>query len=557
MPDGLGVRTVSLLNDECLFVTHKKVNEDARYYGITDREIANPITLEIEIDTKQDNNRCVLVTSETGKIRAEIATWKDYDIEKHIGAYVIGEVPVSLVKTIYFENKKQREEFYRPSSDYWYPENKFDILPESEFSEELDVTLIQKGDLKNLDINLEKINKDIAYREKVRAALLCLMDATQKWNFGDVLLNIDSVLQNIIGSDVVTDYVIQKQIPDCTSIPITPCKEELSLLPFYKGEEKKSLNQELYNTVLEHFCNMPMEKDNAIPYYEGILKKIIALINTEADTLTEKHIKAFAEETLNVLMGKITDKTIEEILALVPKVADCLPAVFFVMRQPDDYEKLLSSLKIYCHDPVVSRRACTLFGALNGLGYIPGEDTYKSNQELWQFIEWKVNNEADTETEYVSLVAEKPEILSKEKDKFLSIPIYAGQNVSLEAIMDLLKAKEIIEAFPEQFFSKLIMNVKDKKNYCQPVKAAKSESVCFSIKAGEEYSPKRIEQFKRDFQKFIKVLESPFNKKTKSYDKSAFFTDYTNDKKKFKTIYDKYKKEWEEFYKNTKQMKKG
>ena len=102
-----------------------------------------------------------------------------------------------------------------------------------------------------------------------------------------------------------------------------------------------------------------------------------------------------------------------------------------------------------------------------------------------------------------------------------------------------------------------VMNVKDKKNYCQPVKAAKSESVCFSIKAGEEYSPKRIEQFKRDFQKFIKVLESPFNKKTKSYDKSAFFTDYTNDKKKFKTIYDKYKKEWEEFYKNTKQMKKG
>ena len=557
MPDGLGIRTVGLLNDDYLFVTHKKVNEDIRYYGITDREIANPITLAIEIDAKQENNQCILVSYEAGTIKTEIATWKEYDAEKQIGAYVIGEIPFSLVKKIFFENKKQREEFYRPSSDYWYPENKFSDLPISDFNETLDTPMLQRSNLKSLDIDTEKIKNDILYREKMRAGLLCLMDATQKWNYGDVLLNIDSVLQCIIGSDIVTDIIIRNQIPDCTSMPTTPYIEDLNLLPIYKGGEKQSLNQEIYNTVLGHFCNVPMEKDAAISYYESVLKKVIVLINTKADTITEKRIKAFAEETLNVLMGKVIGKTIEEILALIPKEADCLPALFFVMRQPDDYEKLLTSLKIYCHNPVVTRRACTLFGALNGLGYVAGEGTYKSNQELWQFIEWKVNNEAVTEKEFVSLVTEKPEILSKEKDKFLNIFIYAGQNVSMETVMDLLKSKEIIDSIPEQFFSKLIMNVKDKKYYYQPVKASKPKLFSIGIKAGEEYNPKRLEQFKSDFLKFIKELESPFNKKTKTYDKLAFFTDYANDNKKFKLIYEKHKKEWEEFYRNAKKLKKG
>ena len=557
MPDGLGIRTVGLLNDDCLFVTHKRVNEETRYYGISDREIANPITLTIEIDEKQENNRCVLVSVETGAIKTEIATWKEYDVDKQIGAYIIGEIPFSLVKKIYFENKKQQEEFYRPSSDYWYPENKFAELPASDFNETLDISVLQQSNLKSLDIDYVRIKNNIIYREKMRAALLCLTDATQKWNYGDVLLNIDSVLQSIIGSDIVTDSIIQAQIPDCTSMPITPFNEELNLLPLYKWGDNQSLNQEIYNTVLDYFCSMSMEKDAAIPYYEGVLNKVIVIINTKADAMIVKRIKDFAEETLNVIMGKVIDKTIEEILAQVPKGVDCLPALFFVMRQPDDYEKLLTSLKIYCHDPVVARRACTLFGALNGTGYISGEDTFKSNQELWKFIEWKVIYETVTGKEFVSLVTEKPEILSKEMDKFLHIPIYAGRNVSMETIMDLLKSKEIIESIPEQFFAKLIMNVKDKKNYYQPIKATKTKPFSICIQAGEEYNPKRIEQFKKDFQKFIKELESPFNKKTKAYDKLAFFTDYVNDKKKFKLIYDKHKKEWEEFYKNAKMLKKG
>ena len=559
IPDRLGIRTIGLINEDCLFVTHKMMSVDNRYYGISDNEIANPITLAIEIDSKQANNKCVLVSIDEGIIRTVIATWKDYDIEKHIGAYVIGEIPLSLVKKIYFENKQHKEEFYRPSSDYWYPENKFDILPATGFGESLDITLLQKVDLRSLGIGAEKTKKNIIYREKMRAALLCLMNATQKWNYGDVLLNIDPVLQSIVGSDIVTDIVIQKQIPDCSCMPCTPCNEELNLLPFYKKLEKQSLNQVIYNTIFEYFCNTPMEKDAALPYYDNVLREVIKLVKAKADTMACKRIGDFAEESHNILKGVITEKSlkIEDVLSIIPKEADCLQALFFVMRQAENYEKLLTSLTIYNRDPIVARRARTLFGLLNGLGFIPGEGSYKPNQELWQFVEWKVNEESTSEKELISLMADKPNILSEENDKFLNIPIYAGQNVSMEAIMDLLKSIEIIESIPEQFFSKLIMNVKDKKNYYKPIKASKPISFSVGIDAGEDYNPKRIEQFKSDFLKFIKELERPFNKKTKAYDKIAFFTDYAADKKKFTLIYERYKKEWEEFYKNERKLKKG
>ena len=301
VPDRLGIHTVGLLNEDFLFVTHKKLNVDNRNYGIADPDIANPVTLAIEIDSRQENNSCILVSEDSGSIKTEIATWKAYDIGKHIGAYLLGEIPLSLVKTIYFENKKQQEEFYRPSPDYWYPENKYSILPVSEFSEEIDITLLQKIDLKSFDIDLEKNYKDIICREKARAALLCLTDATKKWNYGEVLLNIDPVLQTIVGSDIVTDIVIQKQISDCNSLPCTPYNEELNLLPFHKKLEKQSLNQEIYNTIFECFCNTPMEKDSALSYYDNVLKEIIKIVKVKADTMIYKRISDFAEESHNIL----------------------------------------------------------------------------------------------------------------------------------------------------------------------------------------------------------------------------------------------------------------
>ncbi len=111
VPDRLGIHTVGLLNEDFLFVTHKKLNVDNRNYGIADPDIANPVTLAIEIDSRQENNSCILVSEDSGSIKTEIATWKAYDIGKHIGAYLLGEIPLSLVKTIYFENKNNRKSF--------------------------------------------------------------------------------------------------------------------------------------------------------------------------------------------------------------------------------------------------------------------------------------------------------------------------------------------------------------------------------------------------------------------------------------------------------------
>ena len=59
VPDRLGIHTVGLLNEDFLFVTHKKLNVDNRNYGIADPDIANPVTLAIEIDSRQENNSCI------------------------------------------------------------------------------------------------------------------------------------------------------------------------------------------------------------------------------------------------------------------------------------------------------------------------------------------------------------------------------------------------------------------------------------------------------------------------------------------------------------------
>ena len=64
-----------------------------------------------------------------------------------------------------------------------------------------------------------------------------------------------------------------------------------------------------------------------------------------------------------------------------------MKALLLVVKNPNRYEVFLEALDVYHVDLLTKRRAAVLWGMLNGLYGMPGEDFNKDNQSLWQFIE--------------------------------------------------------------------------------------------------------------------------------------------------------------------------
>lgn len=137
-----GYWTVSTSSDDFLFVTHKKLDRKTRVRGIAEPEFVYPVTLEIS-DPQEGDRNVILVMKDNDAIEYLEGKLSEYDPDTCIGAYVLGEIPFSRVEKIYFDTQEDMDTFSRPSPDYWYPKDKYALLPDG-FTEELNFTPNEK-----------------------------------------------------------------------------------------------------------------------------------------------------------------------------------------------------------------------------------------------------------------------------------------------------------------------------------------------------------------------------------------------------------------------------
>lgn len=525
VPEICGNRTISTKTDHFLFVTHKKLNRTSREFGISAPKEVYPITLEINIydDVLKGNFRVILVENDGGKNKYELGRWNQYDSSLHFGAIILGEIPLSCVSHILFDDEYERDGFRRPSPDYWYPEDKFKLISD-DFSEELMFEISEKEISTQIGIDFQKSEVETRKREKLRAAILNLYNATQTWKYGKYRMNMDGYLQSLLK---LSDQFIQESIPNYTVLKQTNINQELDLLPM--GDSSiagESLNQRLFTWIFNDFAAVPYGEIHTTEFFADCFRKIS--IELSNDNHCNKCIKKIFDE-INLLICGNSSKMIEDLLSEMEPNVDVLKALLFVAKNPDDYHHFIESLEKYHLDVINTRRACVLWGALNGLKGMPGESHNKSNQTLWQFIEWYVLSK-----DYkfpVSVNVQKPEMISDNRFVF-GICLASKEEPTFEEIYELIKD------FMMEMPNNCLERVKDlvSKKLGQP----KFENKYISYKW-----PKFLEEevSKEELTKRVEAI-----KKSPIINKEKLFKDWIEPYQNFKILYDRNPGEWEKIF---------
>ena len=374
-------RTIATASDYFLFITHKKLDRKSREQGIAEPEFVYPVTLELS-EVQENDGRAVLVSKSETALDYILAPLSEYDAEKHIGAYLIGEIPLSRVEKIYFDTQDDQDMFSRPSPDYWYPENKYAILP-NDFNEELVIELQEDKILETSGFSKDEIIASFRSREKKRAALLNFVNGTEKWQHDKYVFNMDDSLQQLFG---LKDEDIASALPHYAEVKDKGNVEYICLVGETE-EQGTEFNQKIYNYVREALIRQPYNTQKQPELIIEILNVLCEKVTAECKSPVEVNIVRQSFVEIEKMISDDSNKGPEEIMAAIPEPIDVLKALLLVVKNPNRYEVFLEALDVYHVDLLTKRRAAVLWGMLNGLYGMPGEDFNKDNQSLWQFIE--------------------------------------------------------------------------------------------------------------------------------------------------------------------------
>ncbi len=528
-----GYKTIGTKVNDFIFVTHKKLDRKSREEGIAEPEFVYPITLELSEPSDEDGKAIFVSRTEEG-LDYTLDSLINYDPDKHLGAFILGEIPFSRVDRILFDNKEDMDMFYRASPDYWYPVELYDVLTE-EFNEEM--ALEADEDLISTFVtDSAGIIDGVRIREKKRAAFLDLINGTEGWEYDEYAFNIDTYSQQLLG---LNDTDISNVLPHYIESRDSGVEEYLSLL----GETKGSIehNQKIYDLIYCELLKSAFKGSKQVGFAERLLD---ALSNAVSDSLKEStgdKVKTFLADIKESVVD-LTGKTPEQLLSEIPDDLDVLKALLFVVKNPARFELFLESLKVYDADQFTRRRAMVMWGVLNGLYGVPGEGFNKDNRALWHFIEAKTENKDDlTRTLHVPL----PEVAIAE-GKILGIKLKEKQLVSPEDIRKAILSSPRENIGEDVYDFLLQYAVKDcgskkkaeKKGYIQSI-ASVSVPAIYPGDALSEAVIKNLKQLIKD-------------SKTKIVNNDRLLRDYIYLTDIFTKVYNSNPDYWKNLYKHLK-----
>lgn len=527
-------RTIATASDFFLFITHKKLDRKSREQGIAEPEFVYPVTLGLT-EVQENDGRAVLVSKSETALDYILAPLSEYDAEKHIGAYLIGEIPLSRVEKIYFDTQDDQDMFSRPSPDYWYPENKYAILP-NDFNEELVIELQEDKILETSGFSKDELIASFRSREKHRAAILNFVNGTKKWQHDKYVFNMDDSLQQLFG---LKDEDIASALPHYAEVKDKGNVEYICLVGETE-EQGTEFNQKIYNYVREALIRQPYNTQKQPELIMEILNVLCEKVTAECKSPVEVNIVRQSFVEIEKMISDDSNKGPEEIMAAIPEPIDVLKALLLVVKNPNRYEVFLEALDVYHVDLLTKRRAAVLWGMLNGLYGMPGEDFNKDNQSLWQFIEAFVYGR---EKQIVSTLA------ISAPDSLLKNGAVLGIRLKEECIVTAGEIRKAILATPKEkltstFYYKLLEAAEveagskkkaENKGYAHNVASLSLPE----IKKGDELNAtvrKVLEQLVKDCKSSV-----PNERK--------LFTDYVENESKFAFVFDMDQGYWKRAFK--------
>ena len=527
-------RTIATASDFFLFITHKKLDRKSREQGIAEPEFVYPVTLGLT-EVQENDGRAVLVSKSETALDYILAPISEYDAEKHIGAYLIGEIPLSRVEKIYFDTQDDQDMFSRPSPDYWYPENKYAILP-NDFNEELVIELQEDKILETSGFSKDELIASFRSREKHRAAILNFVNGTKKWQHDKYVFNMDDSLQQLFG---LKDEDIASALPHYAEVKDKGNVEYICLVGETE-EQGTEFNQKIYNYVREALIRQPYNTQKQPELIMEILNVLCEKVTAECKSPVEVNIVRQSFVEIEKMISDDSNKGPEEIMAAIPEPIDVLKALLLVVKNPNRYEVFLEALDVYHVDLLTKRRAAVLWGMLNGLYGMPGEDFNKDNQSLWQFIEAFVYGR---EKQIVSTLA------ISAPDSLLKNGAVLGIRLKEECIVTAGEIRKAILATPKEkltstFYYKLLEAAEveagskkkaENKGYAHNVASLSLPE----IKKGDELNAtvrKVLEQLVKDCKSSV-----PNERK--------LFTDYVENESKFAFVFDMDQGYWKRAFK--------
>ncbi len=527
-------RTIATASDYFLFVTHKKLDRKSREHGIAEPEFVYPVTLELS-ETQENDGQAILVSKGDAGPEYALAKLCDYDAEKHIGAYLIGEIPLSRVERIYFDTQDDQDMFSRPSPDYWYPVNKYALLPEG-FSDELSVELDEQKILDASGLTAEDIIRGFRNREKQRAAILNFINGTSKWQHDRYVFNIDSSMQQLLGlkdEDITSVLSHYTEVRDKDNVEYICLVNETS-------EQSAEFNQTIYNHIRDVLVEQPYNNQKQTELITDILNTLCERITAECKSPAESNIVRQSIVEIEKMIVDSSNKGPEEIIAGIPEVIDVLKALLFVAKNPNRYELFLEALDAYHADLITKRRAAVLWGYLNGLYGMPGEDFNKDNQSLWQFIEETVFNRE--KNIIPSLAITDPKVT-------LEKGVVLGITLKEERIITAGEIREAILATPREklagtFYSKLLEAAEVEAG---SKKKAENKGYAHSVASIDLPEIKKGSELNADLRKALEQLVKDC--KASMPNKDRLFADYVENESKFFLVFDMDPGYWKKAFK--------
>lgn len=527
--------TAGFLTNDYIFVTKEKPTIELIAMGIPDEYY--PVILEIE-DTEQESKipaRLVCADSEGRPVLREESVLSDYAITDNcVGAFVMGDIPITYVCGILFDTEEHRVSFKKSSLDLWFPEELFDIW--QPLSEDSQLSVLTEDFLKDISSEVDKIISDeevkaierqVLNRTRKKAAAYFAVEGTENWNAGVLKTNLDaSLIKFIDGAGDLLQTEMGKVLEALGK------SDDLSIEDYMKrtdpvfDAEAEGINKRLFDIIVSTIMSKTEVRDKIS---EDTFNEIGRACIDAGDDKGEIS-KAFMT-LLNYLKSTMDpDKALEAMGQY-----DVLRSFMLFIDQQNNADFLRRAATKLSQNE--RRYAYIMFGILNGMSEV--ERSRKSNRELEYRLEEILYADVDSPHLIKSVLPKADATFMKDLHKdgaiYGIIPIADIWYDCSSSQKRLLGMSD--EATMEALYKLMVKSVKDDPIPEQDVYAFK-KPVTISV----QINGKEIETFeiarKKDAKDFGKKIERLLRK-----EKEVFIVDgfrpYLEDKKRYQKLYRK------------------
>lgn len=530
MKDDFRSDTVAYLSKDYIFITDKCLSESVKLTGIA--ETYYSVALEIETENVDSIKAYLVSKNENGSSSiGEMTKLTAYNSEKHIGAFICGEIPIAYLSGIIFDNEQHKQSFNKSSQDLWFPEDLKRLAESVDIAEDITIEILkdaaEKVDALLSEDDSKSLEHLVVKRNRIKAALYYAIEATRDWNIGTIRGNIDAELVRCLDKDGVLTANVKKSFEDLGNKADVKCEDFLSARDVVFDEtSNEDINNKLFNHIISDILLLA-------PVRSRISEEVFNKICGELMDCAKDEQQDFAAAIMQVTKFLSSNMDPDETLRSLGKY-DVLRAFMLFLDQQETADFLRRAATKLSQNE--RRYAYIMYGALNGMSEVERE--YKANRHL----EYRLEEIIISKYSDVRLISVLP---NKDNCIFLKDckePEGVGIIPKLNIWYDCVSSQNVLlsitdEKILEKLYLAMVKAVKDEPISEQDIYSLKTP-ITITIMEGDETlqtfqitRKKDVKDFGKKIEKALKSLKEEFN--------AEGFKKYLADEKRYQKFYRK------------------